>query len=143
MPFILQVAAGKRAELTVYGDDYPTLDGTGVRDYIHVMDLADGHAAALTFMGSNSGWTAINLGGGRGYNVREIVREVTRASGRSIPSKVCKRRSGDVAACYANTEKAALLLNWVAKLNLADMCASSWHFQHRVDASLDHDVLRG
>ena len=132
MPYIAQVAEGKRAELEVFGDDYPTPDGTGVRDYIHVMDLARGHAAALDFLTSNSGWHAVNLGTGVGYSVLEMVKAFEVVCGSHIPYRVTSRRTGDVAECYADRRKAASLLNWTAKHTLAEMCSSVWRFQSLV-----------
>lgn len=132
MPYIAQVAAGCRPELSVFGGDYPTLDGTGVRDYVHVMDLAEGHAAALDFLTRATGCHAINLGTGKGYSVLEMVGAFERASGRKVPYGVTSRRSGDVAACYANPKKAHALLNWAAKYSLQDMCASAWKFQQSI-----------
>lgn len=129
MPYIAQVAAGQRAELNVFGDDYPTADGTGVRDYIHVMDLAEGHVAALNFLSQTTGWHAINLGTGQGYSVLDMVQAFQKASGREVPYKVVARRTGDVAACYAEPKKASELLNWSATRTLHDMCASTWRFQ--------------
>jgi len=129
MPYIAQVAAGQRAELSVFGDDYPTADGTGVRDYIHVMDLAEGHTAALNFLSQNVGSHAINLGTGQGYSVLDMVQAFQKASGREVPYKVVARRTGDVAACYAEPKKASELLNWSATRTLHDMCASTWRFQ--------------
>lgn len=129
MPFIAQVASGKRPVLSVFGNDYPTPDGTGIRDYIHVMDLAEGHSAALDYLAHHSGWHAINLGTGKGHSVLEMIRAFEAASGRSVPYKIVPRRSGDVAACYANADKAAQELRWTAMRNLADMCASTWHSQ--------------
>ncbi|WP_027824092.1 UDP-glucose 4-epimerase GalE [Laribacter hongkongensis] len=129
MPYIAQVAAGQRAKLSVFGDDYPTADGTGIRDYIHVMDLAEGHAAALGFLSQTTGWHAINLGTGKGYSVLEMIRAFENASGRQVPYKVVSRRVGDVAACYADPNKAIEVLNWSATRTLDDMCASTWRFQ--------------
>lgn len=129
MPYIAQVAAGKRTELKVFGKDYPTPDGTGVRDYIHVMDLADGHAAALDFLDKAKGWHAINLGTGKGYSVLEMVHAFEKASGRQVPYKIVDRRAGDVAACYSAPQKASEVLNWRATRTLDDMCASTWRFQ--------------
>jgi UDP-glucose 4-epimerase len=129
MPYVAQVAAGLRAELHVFGDDYATPDGTGVRDYIHVMDLAEGHVAALAFLREHLGWTAINLGTGTGYSVLDIVRAFEQASGQTVPYRIAARRDGDVAQCYANPHKAATQLSWTAQRTLADMCASTWRFQ--------------
>ncbi len=129
MPYIAQVAAGQRAELSVFGDDYHTADGTGVRDYIHVMDLAEGHAAALDFLSRTTGWHAINLGTGKGYSVLDMIQAFERASGRQVPYKIVARRAGDVAACYADSMKACQILRWSATRTLDDMCTSSWGFQ--------------
>jgi UDP-glucose 4-epimerase len=132
MPHIAQVAEGKRTELSVFGNDYPTADGTGVRDYIHVMDLAEGHAAALGFLSRTTGWNAINLGTGKGYSVLEMIQAFEKASGRRVPYKIVVRRTGDVAACYADTQKAGKILNWRAVRTLEDMCASTWQFQRHL-----------
>ncbi|MDA1332512.1 MAG: UDP-glucose 4-epimerase GalE [Proteobacteria bacterium] len=129
MPFITQVAAGQRPALSVFGNDYPTPDGTGVRDYIHVMDLAEGHAAALNFLVQTAGWYAINLGTGKGYSVLDMIQAFEKASKRTVPYKVVARRAGDVAECYTNTQKAAELLSWKPKRGLEDMCESTWRFQ--------------
>jgi UDP-glucose 4-epimerase len=124
MPYIAQVAVGQRAELSVFGDDYPTTDGTCIRDYIHVMDLAEGHAASLDFLSQTTGWQAINLGTGKGYSVLEMVQAFEKASGREVPYKIVARRAGDVAACYADPKKASELLNWSAQRTLEEMCTS-------------------
>jgi UDP-glucose 4-epimerase len=129
MPYIARVAAGQLRELQVFGDDYPTPDGSGVRDYIHVMDLAEGHAAALDWLVRRPGWHAINLGTGQGYSVLEMIAAFARASGRPVPYRIAPRRSGDVAACYANPEKAAQELGWRARRGLEEMCVSAWNFQ--------------
>jgi UDP-glucose 4-epimerase len=129
MPYIAQVAAGLRTELNVFGGDYPTKDGTGVRDYIHVIDLAEGHAAALTYLSKATGYQAINLGTGNGYSVFDMVNAFEKTSGCKIPYKVVARREGDVAACYADPGKARELLSWSAKRGLEDMCASTWRFK--------------
>ncbi|NBU45392.1 MAG: UDP-glucose 4-epimerase GalE [Betaproteobacteria bacterium] len=129
MPYIAQVAAGKRAELSVFGADYPTADGTGVRDYIHVMDLAEGHAATLRFLSQSPGLHAINLGTGQGYSVLEMVRAFEKASGCHVPYRIVARRAGDVSAVYANPHKASECLSWRALRSLDDMCASTWRFQ--------------
>ncbi|OGT89698.1 MAG: UDP-glucose 4-epimerase GalE [Gammaproteobacteria bacterium RIFOXYA12_FULL_61_12] len=133
MPYIAQVAAGQRSELGVFGDDYPTNDGTGVRDYIHVMDLAEGHAAALDFLTKTTGWHAINLGTGKGYSVLEMVGAFERASSRKVPYRMTSRRAGDVAECYANPKRAGELFKWTARRSLDDMCASTWRFQQSVE----------
>jgi UDP-glucose 4-epimerase len=131
VPYIARVAGGMLPEVQVFGDDYPTPDGTGMRDYIHVVDLAEGHMAALDFLRTHSGWHAINLGTGEGYSVLEVIRAFAAASGREIPHRVVPRRPGDVAACYANPEKARRELGWSARRSLADMCLSAWRFQER------------
>jgi len=131
MPYIAQVAAGRKQALNIFGNDYPTPDGTGVRDYIHVMDLAEGHAAALNFLSQTFGWHAINLGTGKGYSVLEMLQAFEKASGHEVPYKVVARRAGDAAQCYANPQKAADLLGWGAKRSLDDMCESTWRFQHQ------------
>jgi UDP-glucose 4-epimerase len=129
MPYIAQVAVGQRAQLSVFGGDYPTADGTGVRDYIHVMDLAQGHAAALTFLSRSTGWHAINLGTGKGYSVLDMIQAFEKASGQHVPYTIVARRAGDVAACFADPQKAGAVLNWRATRTLDDMCASTWRFQ--------------
>ncbi len=129
MPYITQVAAGKRNCLHIFGNDYPTRDGTGVRDFIHVMDLAEGHVAALNYVADHFGLEAVNLGTGRGYSVLELKETFERVNGIEIPYAVDPRRPGDIAACYADTSKAAKLLGWVAKRSLDDMCRDSWNWQ--------------
>lgn len=129
MPYLAQVASGKYPELSVFGDDYPTVDGTGVRDYIHVMDLAEGHTVALTFLSRTTGWHAINLGAGNGYSVLDMIKAFEKVSGRQIPYKIATRRLGDVGTCFSDPKKAMELLNWRATRGLDDMCASTWHFQ--------------
>lgn len=129
MPYIAQVANGKLPKLDVFGNDYDTPDGTGVRDYIHVMDLAEGHSAALRFLGSHGGWHGINLGTGTGYSVLEIVNAFEAASQQSVPYRIAPRRAGDIGSCYAKAEKAKELLGWRAKRTLEDMCKSTWKFQ--------------
>jgi len=128
MPYVSQVAVGLRAELSVWGDDYPTPDGTGVRDYIHVVDLARGHLAALERMPA-AGVVTVNLGTGRGYSVLEMVKAFEQASGRAVPYRLAPRRPGDVAACYADPALAAALLGWRAEKGLAEMCADAWRWQ--------------
>ncbi|WP_323030353.1 UDP-glucose 4-epimerase GalE [Castellaniella sp.] len=129
MPYVAQVATGLRAELNVFGDDYPTPDGTGVRDYIHVMDLAEGHAAALSFLADRTGWHAVNLGTGQGHSVLDVVHAFEQASGRPVPYRIQPRRPGDVAACYADPAKARRDLGWAATRTLEDMCRSTWRYQ--------------
>lgn len=127
MPFISQVAVGRRAELAVFGDDYPTVDGTGVRDYLHVVDVARGHLAGLAAL--VAGFEAINLGAGRGYSVLEVIRAFEAASGVAIPYRIEPRRSGDIAEFYADASLAAQRLNWRAEKTLAQICADSWRWQ--------------
>jgi UDP-glucose 4-epimerase len=129
MPYVAQVAAGRLAHLLVYGNDYDTPDGTGVRDYIHVCDLAEGHVAALQYLFDAQRSLTVNLGTGRGYSVLELVRAYAQASGRDIPYVFAPRRPGDVAACYADPTRAARLLGWHARLGLERMCADSWRWQ--------------
>lgn len=131
MPFIAQVAVGRREKLSVFGNDYPTKDGTGVRDYIHVMDLADGHVAALKTVGLKSGLHIYNLGTGQGSTVLEMVEAFAKACGKAIPYEICSRRPGDIATCYAATDKASRELNWTAKRNIEDMTADTWRWQSK------------
>ena len=128
LPYVAQVAAGKRPHLRVYGNDYNTPDGTGVRDYIHVVDLAKGHLCALDYIVDVSGVEAINLGTGKGYSVLEVVKAFEQASGVQVPYKIEERRLGDIATCYADSTKARELLHWEAKRDLAAMCVDSWRF---------------
>lgn len=130
MPYVAQVAVGRRARLSVFGGDYPTPDGTGVRDYIHVTDLSQGHAAALDRLLAHPGSLTVNLGTGQGYSVLDLVRAYEAASGRSVPYDIVARRPGDVAACWADPALARELLGWEAKLDLARMCEDSWRWQH-------------
>ncbi|GAM12027.1 UDP-glucose 4-epimerase GalE [Mesobacillus selenatarsenatis] len=129
MPFITQVAVGKLDELKVFGSDYPTVDGTGVRDYIHVVDLAKGHLKAVEKVLSATGAEAYNLGTGTGYSVLEVVNAFEKASGKKIPYKVVERRPGDIAECYANPDKAAGELGWKAEKGIEEMCKDSWKWQ--------------
>lgn len=129
MPYVAQVAAGRRSSLQVFGDDYDTADGTGVRDYIHVSDLAEGHVAALRYLFDSSQSLTVNLGTGQGYSVLDVVRAYSQACGKEIPYVVGPRRPGDVAACYADPRRAAQLLGWRASLGLDRMCADSWRWQ--------------
>lgn len=129
VPYIAQVIGGKRTQLNVFGNDYPTKDGTGVRDYIHVMDLAEGHASALRYLETHAGWHVINLGTGQGHSVMEMVQAFEKASGRKISLQVAARRPGDVAVCYANPSLASELLGWSAKRSVDDMCFSAWKYQ--------------
>lgn len=129
LPYVAQVASGKLEHLSVFGDDYSTPDGTGVRDYIHVVDLALGHLKAFDYLMSNTGLYVYNLGTGQGYSVLEIVRAFERASGRNVPHQVVARRAGDIASCYANAEKALKELGWKAERGLNEMCADAWRWQ--------------
>lgn len=130
MPFISQVAVGRRQELQVYGGDYPTLDGTGVRDYIHVLDLAEGHVKAVEQMISGAtGVLTLNLGTGRGYSVLEVVRAFERMSGRTIPYRIVARRPGDIAECWADPSLAGKVLGWRAARSIDEMCADAWRWQ--------------
>jgi UDP-glucose 4-epimerase len=129
MPYVAQVAVGRRQQLSVYGNDYPTVDGTGVRDYIHVVDLAEGHVAALRRLFDAPGSFTVNLGTGRGNSVLEVVAAYAQASGRAVPYQVMPRRPGDIASCYADPAAASALLGWTAKHDLARMCEDSWRWQ--------------
>lgn len=129
MPYVAQVAVGKLACLSVFGNDYPTPDGTGVRDYIHVVDLAKGHLAALAALARQGGLLTVNLGTGRGYSVLEMVTAFEKASGRPVPYRIAPRRAGDIAICYADPALAAALLDWRAELGLDAMCADAWRWQ--------------
>ena len=131
MPFIAQVAVGKRESLSVFGSDYATVDGTGVRDYIHVMDLVEGHLAALRALQREAGLLTVNLGTGQGYSVLQMVAAFSRASGRDIPYRIVERRPGDVAQCYADPARAQQQLGWRAKRDLATMCADHWRWQQQ------------
>ncbi len=136
MPFVAKVAWGALPRLGVFGDDYDTPDGTGVRDYIHVMDLAEGHLAALRFLQAQAGWHAINLGTGQGYSVLDMVKAFEQASGRAVPYDIKPRRAGDVALCFANADKAKALLGWQAQRSLQDMCESTWRWQTNAGRAL-------
>ena len=129
VPYIAQVAVGRLPFLHVYGNDYPTADGTGVRDYIHVVDLALGHCKAIDFILENGGFEAVNLGTGRGYSVLEIVKAYEEASGIRIPYQIDPRRPGDIAVCYADPARAKSLLGWSADKSLADMCRDTARWQ--------------
>ena len=129
VPYIAQVAVGKLEKLHVYGNDYPTPDGTGVRDYIHVVDLAQGHVAALKKLESNCGLFVVNLGTGKGYSVLDVLHAYEKACGKTLPYVIDPRRPGDIAACYAEPKKALEEMGWQAKLGIEEMCASSWKWQ--------------
>jgi len=136
MPYIAQVAVGKLKELRVFGDDYPTPDGTGVRDYIHVVDLARGHLAALNALRQRPGVLTVNLGTGRGYSVLEMVRAFAAASGKPVHYRVVGRRPGDVAQCFADPSLARATLGWQAQLGIDAMCADAWRWQEWASANL-------
>ena len=129
MPYISQVAVGKLEKLGVFGDDYDTPDGTGVRDYIHVVDLAKGHVKAINYIFSNPGLDVINLGTGVGYSVLDMVKAFGKACGKEIPYEIKPRRAGDIAMCYADPAKAARVLGWKAEKGLDEMCADTWRWQ--------------
>lgn len=131
MPYISQVAVGKLSELTIFGNDYPTIDGTGVRDYIHVVDLASGHLKALEKLVQNPGCVTYNLGTGIGYSVLEMAKAFEKASEKSVPYKIAGRRVGDIAECYANPELAAKELSWKAEKNINEMCEDIWRWQSK------------
>ena len=136
LPYVAQVAAGQRECLSVYGGDYPTPDGTGVRDYIHVCDLADGHVAALRYLREHPGVLTVNLGTGRPASVLEMVRGFERASGRPVPYRIVDRRSGDVAQCWADPALAQQLLGWRAQHDTDRMCQDAWRWQDGVARTL-------
>ena len=129
MPYITQVASGRLDKLHIFGNDYDTPDGTGVRDYIHVVDLARGHVCAIKYAAENKGADVINLGTGKGYSVLEMVKTFSEVSGVNIPYEINARRAGDIAECYADPTKAKEKLGWVAEKNLRDMCRDSWRWQ--------------
>lgn len=129
MPYICQVAAGKLDHLNVFGDDYPTRDGTGERDYIHVMDLAEGHLAALKYAMEHKGAEIFNLGTGVPYSVLDIVHAFEKANGLTLPYQITPRRPGDIATCYADPKRAREMLGWEAKRNLQEMCRDAWNWQ--------------
>ena len=129
MPYISKVAAGTLKELSVFGNDYPTPDGTGVRDYIHVVDLARGHTAALRELTKTEGVLTVNLGTGQGYSVLEVVRAFENVSGRPVAYRIAPRRPGDIAACYADPLLAMEVLGWQAEYGIEDMCRDAWHWQ--------------
>ncbi len=140
LPYVAQVAVGKLPELLVFGDDYPTPDGTGVRDYIHVVDLALGHLKALDKLTSNPGVVTYNLGTGRGYTVLEVVAAFEKASGKKIPYKVVGRRPGDVASCYADPTKASRELGWSAGRGIDEMCVDVWRWQFNNPKGYEEEI---
>lgn len=129
VPYVAQVAVGRLQELSVFGNDYPTPDGTGVRDYIHVTDLSLGHLCALEKLRSDPGVVVYNLGTGRGYSVLEMIASFERVSGRKIPFRIAARRAGDIAACYTDPSKASIELGWEARHGIDEMCADTWRWQ--------------
>ena len=131
MPYITQVAIGRREFLSVYGNDYDTHDGTGVRDYIHVVDLAKGHVAAVKFVTEHNGCEVFNLGTGTGYSVLDMVKTFREVNNVELPYKIVDRRPGDIATCYADPAKSAQMLGWKAEKNLSDMCRDSWNWQSK------------
>jgi UDP-glucose 4-epimerase len=134
LPFVAQVASGQREFLNAWGNDYRTPDGTGVRDYIHVDDLADGHVAALSYLAQKGGPLTVNLGTGQGYSVIDMIKAFEQASGRPIPYKIAPRRFGDIAECWADPSLARQLLGWTAKRGLAQMCSDAWRWQQSSQA---------
>ncbi|GLR64376.1 UDP-glucose 4-epimerase GalE [Marinospirillum insulare] len=132
LPYIAQVAVGKLEQLSIFGDDYPTPDGTGVRDYIHVVDLAQGHVAALNYLQNHAGVHTWNLGTGQGYSVFEMLKAFEQASGKTIAYQVSPRRAGDIATCYSDPSKAKQELNWQAKKGLNDMMQDAWRWQQNI-----------
>ncbi len=137
MPYITQVAIGRREYLSVYGNDYDTHDGTGVRDYIHVMDLAKGHVAAVEYVMQHNGCETFNLGTGEGYSVLDIVRTFREVNSVELPYRIVERRPGDIAVCYADAGKSRELLGWKAERSLADMCRDSWNWQSKNPAGYE------
>ena len=133
MPYIAKVAVGSLAELSVFGDDYPTHDGTGVRDYIHVVDLARGHLAALRVLAAQGGVITVNLGTGNGYSVLDVVRAFEAASGRRVPYRIVGRRPGDIAVCFADPSLAKSLLGWQTQYGIEEMCRDAWRWQNMVN----------
>lgn len=131
VPYICKVALGKLPCLNVFGNDYDTVDGTGVRDYIHVVDLAKGHIAALDYLENNKGCVTVNLGTGVGYSVLEVVEAYKKASKRDIPVKICPRRPGDIASCYADATRAKELFHWTAQYGIDEMCRDAWRFAEK------------
>ncbi|MNM49806.1 UDP-glucose 4-epimerase [compost metagenome] len=134
MPFVAQVAAGLRPEVKVFGSDYATSDGTGVRDYIHVMDLASAHVNALRHLAGSTQTVTLNLGTGRGYSVLEIIQAFGRACGHPVPYRLDARRPGDADACYADPARAEALLHWRAERDLEQICADAWRWQQHLSA---------
>ena len=136
MPFVAQVAIGRREFLSVWGNDYATPDGIGRRDYIHVVDLAEGHVAALDYLNRQGGMLTVNLGTGRGYSVLEMVKAFEHASGRAVPYQIGPRRAGDIAQYWADPALAHELLGWKCQRGLEQMCADAWRCQQRCEQSV-------
>lgn len=137
MPYITKVAVGQLKELQVFGDDYDTVDGTGVRDYIHVMDLAEGHVRAISYAENNTGYTPINLGAGKGYSVLEVIKAFEQQNKASVPYKIVARRAGDLAQYWADASRAKELLDWETKSNIDDMVKDSWAWQKKYPNGFD------
>jgi UDP-glucose 4-epimerase len=131
MPYITQVASGRLEQLNIFGNDYETIDGTGVRDYIHVLDLADGHVKALDYLEKKMGIDVFNLGTGKGISVLELVNTFERVNEVTIKYQFVDRRPGDIALCFSNPEKAEQVLGWKTQHNLEDMCKDSWNWQKK------------
>jgi UDP-glucose 4-epimerase len=131
MPYITQVAVGRREKLSIFGDDYETHDGTGVRDYIHVVDLARGHVASVKYVTANNGCEVFNLGTGTGYSVLDMVHAFVAANDVDVPYQIVDRRPGDLGTCYADPAKSAEKLGWKAEKNLVDMCRDAWNWQSK------------
>ena len=131
LPYVAQVAIGKLPCINVFGNDYPTPDGTGVRDYIHVVDLARGHVKAIERLAKHDGVFICNLGTGHGYSVLDVIHAFEKACGKELPYKICPRRDGDVPTCYSSSEKAEKELGWKAEYDLDDMCRDSWNWQSK------------
>lgn len=143
MPRLLDVLFGKTGYITVFGNDYNTKDGTGVRDYIHVWDLAYGHVKAIDYAMNNKGAEAINLGTGCGYSVMDLIKSLEKASGKEIPFKICPRRAGDIDACYADPSKASELLNWSATLSVEDMCLDAYNARKNLEEWVFWKIRKG
>ena len=143
MPFISQTAVGKRDHLNIFGNDYATPDGTGVRDYIHVVDLAKGHVAAISYLLNNSGTAVFNLGTGRGYSVLEMVHAFEKVNHVRVPYEIAPRRAGDLAICYADPARSADVLGWKAELNQDDMCRDAWNWQSKNPNGYDPSAPEG
>ena len=132
MPIIIRVALNQLSKLDVFGGDYDTLDGTGVRDFIHIMDLAEGHVAAIKYISKMQGFETFNLGNGIGYTVLQLINSFEKVTGVKIPFKIVEKRSGDISSSYASPTKANNLLNWKAYRTIDDMCRSAWNFSNKI-----------